>query len=83
MNLFHESIEVINAYKIEIVIGWINNLALIANQHVIRDTRYIANQGERSPNSISFSIFKPVIRKRLSFFDAVKILKALRNYLYM
>lgn len=72
--------EIAREHKIETVVGWIVNTALLANSPVAKDIRFIANLGQMPPRSIELRFFKQALLKRIDFCEAYRLIAAIRKY---
>jgi glycosyltransferase involved in cell wall biosynthesis len=74
-NFSDHIIDIIREYKINVIIGWIFNLAplhrLVTKN--FSNVLFVANQGQLAPRSIMLSLVKRAIRGMVSLTDAMKV----------
>lgn len=73
--------EIIRKQKIDIVIGWIVNIASIAVLSKYHHIKFIANQGQMPPRSIILRFIKRALFREIGFREAIKIIANIYEYL--
>lgn len=66
--------------QIDAVIGWIINIAPLANLAQNNKPLFIANQGQMPPRSFFFSFLKRAVNGKISPYHVLKELKAIYNF---
>lgn len=66
--------QILEKYNIDVVIGWIINIATLAAITKNKNVIFIPNQGQLAPSSIYVKYLKLVLKRRISFFDAIQIM---------
>jgi len=74
---FHE---IVQAHKINAVIGWISLIAPLAAEAKDYDISFIASQGQMPPRSVVLSFIKRALLKRMGIVEALKALASIYSF---
>lgn len=72
--------EVVREHRIEAVVGWIINTALLANSPAAKHIRFIANLGQMPPRSVLLRFLKQALLGRMGIGEAYRLIAAIRKY---
>ena len=72
--------EIVLEHRIEAVVGWIINTALLASSPAAKDIRFIANLGQMPPRSVLLRFLKQTLLRRMGISEAYRLIAAIRKY---
>ncbi len=72
--------KIVAQHRIDAVVGWIINTALIAQEDCAKELAFFANLGQMPPRSILLRFIKGVMLRKMGLLDAIKVIGAIRKY---
>ena len=73
-------LEIIEKYEINVVLGWIINIAALAATVNNREIRFIASLGQMPPRSIFLRFFKRALLGKMHILDVFKLIFHINNF---
>lgn len=71
---------IVEKHRIDAVVGWIINTALLARESCAKDIIFLANLGQMPPRSIALRFMKAALLGKIRLADAVRLIDAIRSY---
>lgn len=72
--------EIVREHRIEAVVGWIINTALLANIPAAKGICFVANLGQMPPRSVVLRFLKQTLLGRMGIGEAYRLFAAIRKY---